>query len=174
MDHPGWLPAIISINDFAGAWPAYLDAVYSQFELDFLTTQPKFNGCWVRCRHDPIIDGKEAGFWHCTSEGKDETNRTADTSRMARVAWIRAIIENAADPMVSCWQNNRDGSTDNRQLLWFNEEFLVVLGERIRPRDGFRYWQLITAYPTPEEHRRKKLRRERDEWLQKQLTPPPC
>lgn len=53
---------------------------------------------------------------------------------------------------------------DIRRLFWFREEFLVVLAERTRVRDGFQYMQLVTAYCTAEEHRRKKLREERDNW----------
>ena len=48
-------------------------------------------------------------------------------------------------------------------LIWLQEEFLVVLAERTRKRDGFAYFQLVTAYWTPEEARKAKLRRERDE-----------
>jgi len=49
-------------------------------------------------------------------------------------------------------------------LLWFNEEFLIVLGERHRKRDGFKYMQLITAYCVKEERRKKSLREERDKF----------
>ncbi len=174
MAHPQWLPALMTLNDVGGDWPRYLSAVYSRFKLDFLDSQPRIDGQWVRCRRDPIIDGKEAGFWHCTSEGDDERARTPDVDRMARVGWIRAIIEHCGDSTIDCWRNRRDGA-DVRQLLWFNEEYLVVLGQRKRKSDGFQYWMLITAYPTPQEHRKRKLRAERDEVcsVQKRLTPPP-
>jgi hypothetical protein len=58
------------------------------------------------------------------------------------------------------WTNCRGNET--RHLLWVNEEFLVVVAERRRKRDGFQYLQLITAYCTLEESRKKKLRQERD------------
>jgi hypothetical protein len=61
---------------------------------------------------------------------------------------------------IDAWENQRQGET--RILLWFREEFLVVLARRTRKHDGFRYLQLITAYHTPENSRRKKLRAERD------------
>jgi hypothetical protein len=71
---------------------------------------------------------------------------------------------------VDVWKNGRHG--DERTLVWYREEFLVVLAARRRARDGFRYFQLITAYETKEEHRKSKLRRERDDY-RKRLTPPP-
>jgi len=61
---------------------------------------------------------------------------------------------------IDAWKNQRQGEI--RSLLWFREEYLVVLAERTRKHDGFRYVQLITAYHTPEESRKRKLRTERD------------
>ena len=42
------------------------------------------------------------------------------------------------------------------------QHYLVVLAERTRKHDGFQYLQLITAYQTPEDSRKRKLRAERD------------
>ena len=119
------------------------------------------HGKWVRCRRDPIYDGKYAGFWHCVSEGSDEANRTPDLRRCERIGWVRAVIVNADSASeIDSWENQRQG--EPRNLLWFREEYLVVLAQRTRKHDGFQYLQLITAYHTPEKSRRKKLRTERD------------
>jgi hypothetical protein len=107
-------------------------------------------------------DGKEAGFWHCILGGKEGAN--VEIPRMERIRWVRAVIEHADDPQVDVWMARR--GSDQHWCLWFREEYLVVLAERTRKRDGFRYWQLVTAYDTPEEHRKRKLRRERDSWRQ--------
>jgi hypothetical protein len=48
-------------------------------------------------------------------------------------------------------------------LIWFNEEYLIVLAERGRKSDGFEYLQLVTANITEHERRKQTLRRERDE-----------
>lgn len=136
-----------------------------------MESQPRFQGLWVRCRRDPIEgDGKEAGFWHCVSEGPNELDRVPDLRRCERIAWIRAVLENSAKDGVDVWKNDRQG--DERTLVWYREEYLVVLATRRRHRDGFVYYQLITAYETKEHHRTRKLRRERDDYL-KRLTPPP-
>lgn len=55
---------------------------------------------------------------------------------------------------IDMWQNTR-GSEINT-LLWFREEYLVVLGQR---QD---YWLLRTAYCTDKSGRIAQLRKERD------------
>lgn len=167
--NPAWLPSLIRMADYDHDWKAYIDAVYAFFERDLLTSQPKFEGCWVRCRRDPLYDSKVAGFWHCIQEGPDEEERIPDIRRCERIGWIRAVIDHANDPEVEIWENERNG--DKRRLLWFREEYLVVMAERLRARDNFRYFQLITAYCTIEEYRKRQLRRERDDY-RKRLTPP--
>ena len=162
MSDPVWLPQLIRLAEHGGNWAAFIDAVYQRFDNDFVASQPRFDGKWVRCRRDPIYDGKYAGFWHCVSEGSDEDSRTPDLRRCERIGWVRPIIEHSGDPLVSVWDNQR--GNDIRRLFWFREEFLVVLAERTRARDGFQYLQLVTAYCTAAEHRRKKLREERDNW----------
>lgn len=79
---------------------------------------------------------------------------------MERIGWVRALIDHANDPDIDAWWTTR--GSDRRRCLWFREEFLVVLAKRVRDRD--QYWQLITAYDTPQEHRKRNLRRERDAW----------
>lgn len=157
---PEWLPDLLLLETFGGDWQRYEDEVYSIFFRDFIETQPKFQDKWVRCRRD-LIKNKEAAFWHCTSEGPDENNRVPDIRRCERIRWIKAIIENSTNPQIDCWSVKRGGET--RWILWFNEEFLIVLGERQRIRDGFTYMQLITVYCTEEERRKEKLRKEKDE-----------
>lgn len=87
-----------------------------------------------------------------------------ELARMERIRWPRAVIEHADDSLVDVWMARR--GSDKHWCLWFREEYLVVLAERHRERDGFRYWLLVTAYDTPEEHRKKRLRAERDRWRQ--------
>ncbi len=162
MPDPDWLPPLLRMPDYGGVWSRYVEAVYAVFRRDFIESQPKFQGCWVRVRRDPLEQGKEAGFWHCTSGGEDEAQRKPELRRMERIEWVRAIIEHSGDPTVGCWV--RMHGSEARRHLWFREEFLVVLGERKRLRGGRRYFQLITAFDTPQEHQKRKRRRQRDEW----------
>ena len=102
---PEWLPDLILLAEHEDDWSRYVDAVYSEFYRDFVQTQPKFQNKWVRCRRDPIVDGKEAGFWHCISSGQSEATRTPEIRRMERIRWVRAVIEHADAVSVDCWSN---------------------------------------------------------------------
>ena len=166
-----WLPELLLLEDCDGSWARYVDEVFSIFYRDFIETQPRFQDKWVRCRRD-LIDGKEAAFWHCISEGPNENDRRLAIRRCERIGWVRAIIEHYEDPDVDCWSERRQGGV--RWLLWYNEEYLIVLEERHRKRDNFDYMQLLTAYCTEKERRRKTLSKGREEFLKrhKRLTPP--
>jgi hypothetical protein len=162
MPDPKWLPALLLFTDFYGDWVKYMEAAYMVFRRDFIESQPMFHRQhWVRCRRDPICEGKEAGFWHCISTGPDELNRIPEIRRIECIRWIRAIIENVEDASVVFWV--RHNGNEPRWHLCFNEEHLVVLGER-KGRNGLTYFQLITAFDTLLEHQKRKRRREREEW----------
>ena len=66
------------------------------------------------------------------------------------------IMNRAEHPEIQEWMNER-GAEVNR-LLWYQEEYLVVLGRR---RDC---WLLKTAYCTEKSGRIRQLRQERDAW----------
>lgn len=148
---PDWLPGLI---EFEGDWNAFIDDVYANFCDDLVHNKVSFQGSRVSVRKVPESNGKGFGFWHCVSEGQHEHARIPDLERCKRVCWIRAIIENHADSSIDHWTNKR--GTETNHLLWFKEQYLVVLAER----EG--YCLLKTAYPTDREHTKTKLRRERD------------
>jgi hypothetical protein len=152
---PDWLPPLVRLGDHGGDWKRYIEEVHAIFYRDFVKSWPRLAGWSVRCRHHPLYDGKEAGFWHCVQEGPEEEQRTPDLRRCERIAWIRAVLEHADDAHVDVWEHRKKG--DQRMYLWLGESYLVVLGRR----KG--YFRFITAFCTDREHTRRKLRRERDE-----------
>ena len=84
-----------------------------------------------------------------------EDDRLPDLRRCERIRWVRWVIENAVEHAeIDIWQNTR--KTEVNTLLWFREEYLVVLGQR----QG--YWLLRTAYCTEKSGRIAQLRQERD------------
>lgn len=155
---PHWLPDIIKLNDYGGDWDRYLNAVYDCFRQAFKdrNRQLTFRGKPVRTNFHPAYENKDATFWHLIQEGKVEDERTPDLRRCERISWVRPIIENCTDEAVKVWENVRPRPRGNerRILLWLNEQFLVVLGDRDH------YWTLVTAYTTEREHRIRKLREE--------------
>ena len=110
-----WLPALVSSKDYGDDWKQYVNELFAIFYRDFIESQPKLDGKWVCCRRDPIYDGKEAGFWHCVSEGPEESKRTLDLRRCERIAWIRRIIDNAQDQRIVSW-SRRKGREQRRYL----------------------------------------------------------
>lgn len=154
------LPPLILFDDYGRDWDRYIDAAFAIFYRDFIETQPKLDGKWVRCRRDPMSDGKEAAFWHCVSSESIEDWRRDDFRRIERISWIRFAIEHAGQDNIDRWTNIRYGKTCH--LIWVYEEFLVVLEERRWKHEGHEYFQLITAYCTLENHRKRKLRDERN------------
>ena len=100
----------------------------------------------------PVIDGKEATFWHFISEGDDEAERLPDLRRCERIRWPRPVIEAADSPDVKVWREARAGET--RIHLWVESaEYLVVLAER---RGYLLPW---TAYPVVRDHSKANLRK---------------
>ena len=87
-----------------------------------------------------------------------EEYRVPDLKRCERVRWIPWVIEyGVALSEIDVWQNVRGQQINT--LLWYVEEYLVVLGKR----SG--YWLLKTAYCTENQRRIYKLRIERDLFL---------
>lgn len=149
------LPDLISFNDFDGDWTRYENGLYAIFQGDILRYDLRFRGAKVTARRNPEHERKWAGFWHLISEGRVEDDRLPDLRRCERLTWIRWIIENADScGEIDVWENRRGRETNT--LLWFREEYLVVLSAR---SENF---LLKTAYCTEREHRVRKLKRERD------------
>lgn len=99
----------------------------------------------------PRCERQDGGF----CDDRPEDHRLPDLRRCERIRWVRWVIENAVTHAeIDMWQNTR--GTEVNTLLWFREEYLVVLGQR----QG--YWLLRTAYCTDKSGRIAQLRKERD------------
>ena len=148
-------PDLISFTAFGGDWAAYETELHRIFIAEIARSGLTFHGDRVNCRRLPEAAGRWASFWHLVQEGRVEDDRTPDLRRCERIRWVRWVIENGADHAeIDSWQNTR--GTEVNTLLWFREEYLVVLGQR----QG--YWLLRTAYCTDRSGRIAQLRKERD------------
>lgn len=155
-----WLPDLVLFGDYGGDWERYIEAVYRYFKADFVDSTPYFREQRVGMKRDPVFQGKESGFWHCTSEGEKEEDRTPDLRRCERIRWPRPVIEHSTDKGIRCWTNKR--GSEKRVLLWLYEmDYLVVLADRRK------YVLLWTTYPVIYKHTREKLAREYEEYLRK-------
>jgi hypothetical protein len=153
-----WLPELLQ---FTGDWSAYVEQVYDAFRSDLLRSRATFRGRRVSVRADPRDQGKEAGFWHATSTGKDEMERTPDLRRCERVRWIRPIIECADAEAIRRWETKR--GSDRRVLLALPDfSYVVILADRKT------YVLFITAFCVGRQHRRDKLKKEWESWTEAQ------
>lgn len=124
-----WLPPLVECGEDQ-EWTEYLEVVYGVFKRDFIDSKPSFRGVPLNLKRHPLLDGKEATFWHMTTQGPQEAERVSDPDRCARVAWPRAIIDAAGDPAkVRCWAYRRE--RDKRIALALPDfSYLVVLADR--------------------------------------------
>ena len=152
-DTPEWLPPLVLFETYNGNWEKYLNVLYDFFSEDFITSNPSYRGVKLSLKRHPIIQGKEATFWHIISEGRAEDERVPDLRRCERIRWPRPIIENPEAPILKIWENKRNG--EKRICLWLEQqEYLVILAER----KG--YILLWTAFCVTLSHQKRKLERE--------------
>jgi hypothetical protein len=147
-----WLPPLISFNDY-GDWDVYVEVIYGHFRTDFVHSRPSFAGkpCWITS--GPLSAGKEPTFWHITSTGKVEDERTPDLRRCERIRWPRPLIEAHPTNAMCSWRVKRDKKW-RLNLAPLDFSYLVVLA------DLKKSVLLITTYWVAQEHHRQKLKKE--------------
>ena len=152
------LPELIELSQFGGNFKIYLEAVYDIFYNEFVKNKPSFRGARLALKKYPLTDGKEATFWHMTSEGEDEENRIPDFRRLERIKWPSFIINNSEHPYLRVWENKR-GNKTNILIMHEHENYVVIL------RKGNGYLLPWTAYLIEHEWRKKKFLREYEEYV---------
>jgi len=158
MGSSGFLPPLVLLNDYENNWHRYFDVIYNFFRQDFVTSKPNFKGKRFALKRNPVINGKEATFWHIISEGGVEGERLPDLRRCERIRWPRPIIEEVRSEHVKCWKNKR--KEEVRVVIALEDfSYVVVLADRGD------YVLLWTAYCVEQEHRRQKLRKEYEAFL---------
>mgnify|MGYP005855260721 CR=1 FL=1 len=158
VQSPNWLPGLEELGAYGGDWGRYLEAIYAIFCADFVRSKPQFRGARLGLKRHPVIEGKEATFWHIISEGSDEKERLPDMRRCERIRWPRPIIENEESPEIKVWTEVRKG--EERIHLWLEAEgYLTVLNRR-------RDYLLWTAY-VDREHQRKKYHKRWERYQEK-------
>jgi hypothetical protein len=125
-----WLPPLMEFNGYGGDWESYLMAIYAGFRTDFITSSPAFRGRRLGLKRHPVIQGKEATFWHLISEGKVEENRTPDFRRCERIRWPKPVIEHESETEILVWIEPRGSNDDRIHIYLPAERYLVVLADR--------------------------------------------
>jgi hypothetical protein len=165
----GWLPPLVLLTEFGGDWHRYLDEIYQYFWQDFIDTKPNLGAKRFALKRHPLLEGKEATFWHLISSGAHEDERLPDLRRCERIRWPRAMIEAVGSNQVHWWRNERQG--ESRVVISLPDfSYVTIVADRGD------YALLWTAYCVEQDHRQRKLRREYEEYVTSgdadRLTPP--
>lgn len=150
---PNWLPPLYPLSECGGNWGVYVNAVYAIFHADFiLNTGLIFRGKPVRLKRYPVEYDKEATFWHVTSCGAVEEDRTPDLRRCERIRWLKAFLENVDDPSLKVW--TEIVKNEPRIHIWCEDfDYLVVVADRGE------YCLLWTAFCIEHSHQRRKYQK---------------
>mgnify|MGYP001185097925 CR=1 FL=1 len=152
-EHAFKLPDLVRLEAFGGDVSRYIEEVYRLFRRDFIASTPMLDGLRVSVRRY-LDNGKEATFWHVTSEGAMEAARTPDLRRCERIRWLRPMIEAADAGVLPRWRNARRAGEERVLIALADFSHLVVLAVR----SG--YYLLWTAYPIEYDNRRRRLEQE--------------
>jgi hypothetical protein len=168
-DSAEWLPPLTLLADHGGNWHRYLDCVYRHFCQDFKPCRFTINGKRIGIQKEPIVDGREATFWHLISTGQVEDERLPDLRRCERIRWVGALIEAVPSEAVRYWESRRSNAKRRNQdrLLVALPDFsyVVVLTDRGS------YAMLITAYYVEYSSQRRKLQDEYNNFINSRRRP---
>lgn len=122
-------PALESFGSFGGDWSAYEEHLRKVFRRDVVRGA-------LRMGHEPVKCSDQR-FWHCISEGPDESDRHVDLCRAQRIRWLAWIIRNAnRHPEI----DRTDDEDADTITLCFRNEYTVVL------KRSYKGLSLRTAY----------------------------
>ncbi|MBE0483359.1 MAG: hypothetical protein IBX52_07640 [Bacterioplanes sp.] len=146
-----WLPELEFFASYDGDWEKYLHALYAIFHADFVASKPSYQGVRLGLKRHPMIQGKEATFWHIISTGDNEEDRVPDFRRCERIRWPKPLIENVPNDDIKVWTERRN--SEDRIHLWLESEgYLLVLNKR-------RDYLLWTAFYVEKQHQRDKYKK---------------
>ncbi len=162
-----WLPDLL-VCDWSRLQES-IERAYAVFRRDFCRPErrPMFRGKRMGLKRHPLIDGREATFWHFVTEGKVEKDRYPVCERIERIAWPRAMLVEAgrSPSRVLVWSNQRPRRRHGKATRWVvaleDFSYVVIVDERES------YVLPWTAYPVRERHRRRKLREEYRAWVER-------
>jgi len=128
------------IIPFSGDWDEYQEKLYKIFQDTICNSNLTFQGVRVGIKRHPEYKEKHFTFWHLTSEGEKEEERTPDLRRCERLPWVRWIIDNCDElPNIVYWENRR--GSQRHVVIWCEEHnYAVILAKRNK------YYLLKTAY----------------------------
>jgi hypothetical protein len=157
------LPLKIYLEDYAGNYGKYIDAVYAIFEKDFIKSKAKFGSHPLGMKFNPLFQERAYTFYHMTHEGEDEGNRIPDIRRCECLPWARPAVENAQKWGLKFWRQSRSHSK-NRVCIWLEssedveDDYFIILEVRET------YVLLWTAFMAIYSNTTRKKQEEYEKW----------
>lgn len=155
------VPKLIEFSSFKGDYDEYENKVYDIYMNTFGNNIFYFKGKRIMEKKLPLYKNNKSGtFWHIISKGENESTRTPDFNRCARVSWPAFLLRHCCHECdkILIWENKRRNKT--RTLLWCKDiNYLVVLDNR---KDFYLFW---TAYPVTRKHTIQKLQKEYETYI---------
>lgn len=146
------LPELITLDQYQGDWSSYVEVIYQHYINTIANGKLTYKNLPIRCQFRPLSQGKGFGFWHCISEGIEETVRFPDLRRCERILWIAWVIHQSEhNAHITCWKNKR-GSNEHIVLFLEIENYVVILAKRKT------YYLLKTAYCVNSQRKRQLIR----------------
>lgn len=164
---PAWLPPLICFSDpeFKRDPSLYTKYLFSIFKKDFIDSNPFYNKKQIFYDKRITTQDKPEGFWHLVTEVDKETGErnNADLRRSERLCWIRPIIENFNDPLVSVYEKVANKKIRTCFLLE-DYDFLVILHET-----KYGYY-LVTSYYLNWPNSKRKAINDRDSYIKQESS----
>jgi len=164
-----------SFADYGSDWDTYCSACYDEYKRDFIETSPVWPVAGKRfsIKRQPLVDGRCHTFWHIISEGDDESSRTRDLDRCARITWPRVVLDEFAmtypapsSDRIAWWVEQRGGEK-RIHIATEGFSYLVVVADRGN------YVLLWTAFPIDRDHQRRRRKKAFDSyWAEKAKAAP--
>lgn len=150
---PSWsLPPLMP---FGGDWAPYEELLYQRFLADLVSSPIIWRGKRVTVKREPLLNGKEDGFWHIVTETGPSGavgDRIPHLDRCARIGWIKAVLTAPATE-VKTFGQMRQG----------RQHFAVALNDFsyvVFLRDWPDTVQLMTAYSVDSSGKREDYRKQ--------------
>lgn len=159
--HSSLLPDKIYLNDYAGNYERFIDAVYEVFEKDFINHHPSFGGVKLGLKYKPEFQKRAYTFYHMTHKGEIETERIPDIRRCECMPWGRPAVEKVEEYSFKFWPQKRKNKY--RVCIWVETEddvdYFFILDVR---KDYILPW---TAFVAEYSDQVCKKQKEYNEWL---------
>ena len=161
MTDEGFPPPVKPIE-----WAKYnqlIDEQYDVFCQDFIFGTVIFADKPITIKPQPTTDKKEDCFWHVvTREFKPGAGREADGQRAARVHWLRPIIENFENSIVTYFVSP-SAKDRPRHYFWLKEDTYLLIIEEAPKR-----FYIVTAYMVDKKYMKEDLEKKFNSYRSRQ------